>query len=39
MSATLQRERWNDEATYLGDLFRVSKARGDKTLTAVSRSG
>ena len=39
MTATLQREPWNDQPTYLGDLFRVSKARGDKTLTAVRRSG
>ena len=37
MTATLQREPWNDQPTYLGDLFRVSKTRGDKTLGAVCK--
>ena len=37
MSATLQREHWNDQPTYVGDLFRVSKTRGDKTLGAVCK--
>jgi hypothetical protein len=37
MSATLQREHWNGQPTHLGDLFRVSKTRGDKTLNAVCR--
>ena len=37
MTATLQREHWNNQPTYLGDLFRVSKARGDKTLSAVCK--
>jgi hypothetical protein len=32
---TLQGERWDGRPTYLGDLFRVSKARGEKPLTAV----
>ena len=34
---TLQREHWNGQPTYLGDLFRVSKARGEKPLTAVCK--
>ena len=25
MTATLQREHWNGQPTYLGDLFRVSR--------------
>jgi hypothetical protein len=33
--ATLQREHWNGQPTHLGDLFRVSKTRGDKHLEAV----
>ena len=33
MSATLQREHWNGQPTYLGDLFRVSKMRGEKQLS------
>jgi hypothetical protein len=37
MPTTLQREHWNNQPTYLGDLFRVSKTRGDKTLGAVSK--
>ncbi len=37
MSATLQREHWNGQLTHLGDLFRVSKMRGDKTLTAIRK--
>ena len=37
MTATLQREHWNNQPTHLGDLFRVSKARGDKTLTALCK--
>ena len=37
MTATLQREPWNGQPTYLGDLFRVSKTRGDKTLDAVGK--
>jgi hypothetical protein len=37
MSATLQREHWNGQPTYLGDLFRVSKMRGEKQLDAVSK--
>jgi hypothetical protein len=37
MSATLQREHWNGQSTHLGDLFRVTKIRGDKTLSAVCR--
>ena len=36
MTATLQREHWNNQPTYLGDLFRVSKTRGDKTLSALT---
>jgi hypothetical protein len=36
MSATLQREHWNGQATLLGDLFRVTKPRGDKQLAAAS---
>jgi len=28
MSATLQREHWNGQPTYLGDLFRVSRSSG-----------
>jgi len=39
MTATLQREHWNGQSTYLGDLFRVSKTGRDKTLTAVRSSG
>ena len=35
MSATLQREHWNGQPTYLGDLFRVSKMRGEKQLGGV----
>jgi len=35
MSAILPREPWNGQPTYFGDLFRVSRVRGDKTLTAV----
>ena len=35
MSTTLQREHWNGQPTYLGDLFRVSKTRDDKRLSAV----
>jgi hypothetical protein len=37
MSATLQREHWNGQPTHLGDLFRVSKMRGDKQLAAVCK--
>ena len=37
MTATQQREHWNNQPTYLGDLFRVSKTRGDKTLGAVCK--
>ena len=37
MSATLQRGHWNGQPTYLGDLFRVSKIRGDKPLEAACR--
>jgi hypothetical protein len=37
MTATLQREHWNGQPTYLGDLFRVSKTRGDKMLGAVCK--
>ena len=33
----LQREHWNGQPTYLGDLFRVSKMRGDKRLSAVCK--
>jgi hypothetical protein len=33
--ATLQREHWNGQPAHLGDLFRVSKTRGDKQLGAV----
>jgi hypothetical protein len=29
--------RENNQPTYLGDLFRVSKTRGDKTLGAVCK--
>ena len=35
MSATLRREHWNGQPTNLGDLFRVSRTRGDKQLQAV----
>ena len=35
MTATLQREHWNGQHTYFGDLFRVSKMRGEKQLSAV----
>jgi hypothetical protein len=37
MGATLQREHWNGQPTYLGDLFRVSKMRDEKTLAAVCK--
>ena len=37
MAATLQREPWNSQPTHLGDLFRVSKMRGDKKLEAACR--
>jgi len=37
MSATLQREHWNGRPTLLGDLVRVTKRRGDKTLDATAR--
>jgi hypothetical protein len=37
MSATLQREHWNGLPALLGDLFRVSKMRGDKQLDAACR--
>ena len=37
MTATLQREHWNNQPTYLGDLFRVSKTRGDKMLDAFCK--
>ena len=37
MSATLQREHWNGQPTHLGDLFRVSKMRDEKTLVAVCK--
>jgi hypothetical protein len=37
MSATLQREHWNGQPTYLGDLFRVSKTRGEKPLAAACK--
>ena len=37
MSATLQREHWNGQPTYLGDLFRVSKMRDEKQLVAVCK--
>ena len=37
MSATLQRERWNGEPAYLGDLFRVTRMRGEKPLAAVCK--
>ena len=37
MTATLQREHWNGQPPYLGDLFRVSKTRGEKTLTALCK--
>ena len=35
MSATLQRAHWNGQPTHLGDLFRVTKVRGDKQFHAV----
>jgi hypothetical protein len=38
MTATLQREHWNGQPTYLGDLFRVSKMRQEKQLVAVCAS-
>ena len=37
MSATLQREHWNGRPTLLGDLFRATKARGNKQLQAAAR--
>ena len=37
MTATVQRQHWNGEPTYLGDLFIVSRARGDNTLSAVCK--
>ena len=37
MTATLQREHWNGQPTLLGDLFRVTKMRGDKQLEAPAR--
>ena len=37
MIATLQREHWNNQPTYLGDLFRVIKTRDDRTLSAVCK--
>src|SRR5687767_15284007 len=37
MTAILPREHWNGQPTHLGDLFRVSKLRGDKTLEAACR--
>jgi hypothetical protein len=37
MNATLQREHWNGQPTYLGDLFRLHKMRGDKRLEAAAR--
>ena len=39
MAAALQREHRDGQPTYLGDLFRVGKARGEKQLAAVSSSG
>ena len=37
MPATLQREHWNGQPTYPGDLFRVSKMRDEKELAAVCK--
>jgi hypothetical protein len=37
MITTLQREHWNGKLILLGDLFRVSKMRGDKRLEAACR--
>jgi hypothetical protein len=37
MSPPSKREHWNNQPTYLGDLFRVSKTRGGKTLSAVCK--
>jgi hypothetical protein len=37
MSATLQREHWNNQPTPLGELFHVTKMRGDKQLEAAAR--
>ena len=37
MLATLRRDHWNGEPTLLGDLFRVTKARGDRQLAAAAR--
>jgi hypothetical protein len=37
MTATVQREHWSDQPTYVGDLFRVAKMRGDKTLAALRK--
>ena len=37
MPATLRREHRNGQPTDLGELFRVSKARGDKTRGAVCK--
>jgi hypothetical protein len=37
MPATLQREHWNGQPTYLGDLFRLKKPRGEKSLAAICK--
>jgi hypothetical protein len=37
MSANSARDRWNGQPTQLGDLFRVTKMRGDKQLAAAAR--
>ena len=35
MIVTPQREHSNGQTTYVGDLFRVSRMRGDKPLAAI----
>ena len=35
MPASLQRAHWNGQPTHVGNLFRVSRARGEKQLRAV----
>jgi hypothetical protein len=37
MTATLEREHWNRQPAHLGDLFRVSKTRGEKHLVEVCK--
>jgi len=37
MSATCNASNWNGQPTVLGDLFRVTKTRGDKQLEAACR--